>query len=71
MEYGFLESDKEIIRKQKRKLQYFSNIYVVSDTKHPENELKYSCSVSHKKIFDKITAAMSPEFEDEKYNQPI
>ena len=35
-----LESDKEIARKQKRKLQYFSNIYVVSDTKHPENEGK-------------------------------
>ena len=35
-----LESDKEIARKQKRKLQYFSNIYVVSDSKHPENEGK-------------------------------
>ena len=36
-----LESDKEIARKQKRKLQYFSNIYVVSDSKHPENEGKF------------------------------
>ena len=35
-----LESDKEIARKQKRKLQYYSNIYVVSDSKHPENEGK-------------------------------
>ena len=35
-----VESDKEIARKQKRKLQYFSNIYVVSDSKHPENEGK-------------------------------
>ena len=35
-----LESDKEIARKQKRKLQYFSNILVVSDSKHPENEGK-------------------------------
>ena len=30
-----VESDKEIARKQKRKLQYYSNIYVVSDSKHP------------------------------------
>ena len=35
-----LESDKEIARKQKRKLEYYSNIYVVSDSKHPENEGK-------------------------------
>ena len=59
-----LESDKEIARKQKRKLQYFSNIYVVSDTKHPENEGKVFLFRYGKKIFDKITAAMSPEFED-------
>ena len=39
-----LESDKEIARKQKRKLQYYSNIYVVSDPKHPENEGKVSYS---------------------------
>ena len=58
-----LESDKEIARKQKRKLQYFSNIYIVSDTKHPENEGKVFLFRYGKKIFDKITAAMSPEFE--------
>ncbi len=28
-----VESDKEIARRQKRKLQYFSNIYVVSDSR--------------------------------------
>ena len=54
-----LESDKEIARKQKRKLQYFSNVYVVSDTKHPENEGKVFLFRYGKKIFDKITAALS------------
>ena len=60
-----LESDKEIARKQKRKLQYFSNIYVVSDSKHPENEGKVFLYRYGKKIFDKLMAAMQPEFEDE------
>ena len=35
-----VESDKEIARKQKRKLQYYSNVYIVTDTKNPENECK-------------------------------
>ena len=58
-----LESDKEIARKQKRKLQYFSNIYVVSDTKNPHNEGKVFLFRYGKKIFDKLMAAMQPEFE--------
>ena len=66
-----LESDKEIARKQKRKLQYFSNIYVVSDTKHPENEGKVFLFRYGKKIFDKIMAAMQPEFEDESAINPF
>ena len=60
-----LESDKEIARKQKRKLEYYSNIYVVSDPKHPENNGKVFLFRYGKKIFDKIMAAMQPEFEDE------
>ena len=60
-----IESDKEIARKQKRKLQYFSNIYVVSDPKHPENEGKVFLFRYGKKIFDKIMEAMQPVFEDE------
>ena len=60
-----VESDKEIARKQKRKLQYFSNIYVVSDSKHPENEGKVFLFRFGKKIFDKIMEAMQPAFEDE------
>ena len=60
-----LESDKEIARKQKRKLEYYSNIFVVSDPKHPENNGKVFLFRYGKKIFDKIMAAMQPEFEDE------
>ena len=60
-----VESDKEIARKQKRKLQYFSNIYVVSDSKHPENEGKVFLFRYGKKIFDKIMETMQPAFEDE------
>ena len=60
-----LESDKEIARRQKRKLQYYSNIYVVNDSKHPENEGKVFLFRYGKKIFDKIMEAMQPAFDDE------
>ena len=60
-----MESDKEIARRQKRKLQYFSNIFVVSDPKHPENEGKVFLYRFGKKIFDKCMEAMQPAFEDE------
>ena len=60
-----VESDKEIARKQKRKLQYYSNIYVVTDKKHPECEGKVFLFRYGKKIFDKIMEAMQPAFEDE------
>ena len=66
-----LESDKEIARKQKRKLQYFANIYVVSDSKHPENEGKVFLYRFGKKIFDKIMEAMQPAFEDEEAINPF
>jgi len=66
-----VESDKEIARKQKRKLQYFSNIYVVSDAKHPENEGKVFLFRYGKKIFDKIMEAMQPAFEDESPVNPF
>ncbi len=61
-----VESDKEIARKQKRKLSYYSNIYVVSDPKHPENEGKVFLFRYGKKIWDKISEAATPAFEDEK-----
>ena len=60
-----VESDKEIARRQKRKLQYYSNIYVVSDSRHPEHEGKVFLFRFGKKIFDKCMEAMQPAFEDE------
>ena len=60
-----VESDKEIARKQKRKLQYYSNIYVVKDGANPENEGKVFLYRYGKKIFDKIMETMQPAFEDE------
>ena len=65
------DSDKEIARKQKRKLSYFSNIYVVRDSLHPENEGRVFLFKYGKKIYDKIVAAMQPEFEDEKPINPF
>ena len=65
------ESDKDIARKQKRVLKYFANIYVVSDAKHPENEGKVMLFRFGKKIFDKITEAMNPEFADEEALNPF
>ena len=60
-----LDSDKEIARKRKRKLSYHANILVVSDPKHPENEGQVKLYKFGKKIFDKITEAMQPAFDDE------
>jgi hypothetical protein len=60
-----IEANKEIARKQKRRLTYISNILVVSDPKHPENEGQIKLYKYGKKIFDKISEAMNPEFADE------
>ena len=59
------DANKEIARKQKRRLSYYSNIYVVSDPTNPENEGKVFLYKYGKKIFDKIMEAMKPEFADE------
>ena len=59
------DADKEIARKQKRKLSYYSNIYVVKDPANPQNEGKVFLYKFGKKIFDKIIEAMQPQFEDE------
>jgi hypothetical protein len=63
--------DKEVARKQKRKLSYYSNIYVVSDPAHPENEGRVFLYKFGKKIFDKILEAMKPQFADEQAVDPF
>ena len=59
------DADKDTVRKQKRKLSYYSNVYVVKDPLHPENEGKVFLFKYGKKIFDKVLEAMQPEFDDE------
>ena len=60
-----IEANKQIARDRKRKLSYIANVYIVSDPKHPENEGQVKLFKFGKKIFDKITEAMNPPFEDE------
>lgn len=60
-----VESDKEQARKQKRRLKYTANIYVVKDSGNPENEGKVFLYQFGKKIFDKLNDLMNPTFEDE------
>jgi hypothetical protein len=59
------DADKETVRKQKRKLSFYSNIYIVKDPANPQNEGKVFLYKYGKKIFDKVMEAMQPEFEDE------
>lgn len=65
------EANKEIARKQKRKLTYISNILVIKDPAHPENEGKIFLFKFGKKIFDKIKDIAEPQFEDEKPVNPF
>ena len=66
-----IDADKDTVRKQKRKLSYYANIYVVQDKANPQNEGKVFLYKFGKKIFDKITAAMQPEFDDEEAINPF
>jgi hypothetical protein len=65
------DRDKETARKQKRKLSYYTNIYVVKDPAHPENEGRVFIYKFGKKIFDKITESMQPQFADEQAVNPF
>ena len=60
-----IDSDKNIARERRRKLNYYSNIYVVEDAANPQNEGKVFLFRYGKKIFEKITGVMNPEFKDE------
>lgn len=60
-----IDSDKNIARERRRKLNYYSNIYIVEDSMNPENEGKVFLFRYGKKIFEKITGVMHPEFKDE------
>lgn len=66
-----IESNKDLVRKYKRRLSYYSNIYVVKDPGNPENEGKVFLFKYGKKIFDKLNDLMNPAFEDEKPVNPF
>jgi len=66
-----IESNKDLVRKYKRRLSYFSNILVVKDPNRPENEGKVFLFKYGKKIFDKLNEAMHPQFADEKAINPF
>ena len=66
-----IEANKEIARKQKRRLVYIANVLIISDPKNPENEGQIKLYKFGKKIFDKINEAMNPQFEDEKAVNPF
>jgi len=65
------DANKQLARNQKRKLSYYTNIYVVKDPSNPDNEGKVFLYKFGKKIFDKIMGAMQPEFEDESPINPF
>ena len=60
-----IDSDKDLARARKRKLSYYSNILVLEDALNKENEGKVFLFRYGKKIFEKITGVMNPEFKDE------
>jgi hypothetical protein len=66
-----IESQRKIVSKRKRKLSYISNIYVVSDPAHKENEGKVFLFKYGKKIFDKLMDKMQPKFPDESPMNPF
>jgi hypothetical protein len=66
-----IESNKEIARKQKRKLTYIANILVIKDSANPQNEGKVFLYKFGKKIFDKVKDIMQPQFEDEEPINPF
>jgi len=65
------EANKEIARKQKRRLSYICNVYVVSDPANPQNEGTVKLFKFGKKIFDKIKDVMQPQFQDEEPLNPF
>ena len=66
-----IEANKEIARKQKRRLNYTSNVYIIKDPANPQNEGQVKLYRYGKKIFDKINDLMNPEFEDESPVNPF
>tara|TARA_R100000951_G_scaffold116300_2_gene127507 strand:- start:69 stop:986 length:918 start_codon:yes stop_codon:yes gene_type:complete len=63
-----IDANKDQARKQKRRLNYISNIQVINDPSNPDNNGKVFLYKFGKRIWDKINDLMNPQFEDE---QPV
>jgi hypothetical protein len=66
-----VDADKEIARKQKRRLHFISNVYIIEDSLNPENNGQVRLFKYGKKIFDKLNEAMNPQFADEEPVNPF
>lgn len=66
-----IESNKKIASGRKRKLSYYSNVYIVKNPSNPELEGKVMIFRYGQKIHEKITAARSPKFEGDTAIEPF
>jgi len=62
---------KSIVRDRKRNLSYYSNILVIEDKAHPENEGKVFIFRYGVKVYAKLMDAISPEFADDDAINPF
>jgi hypothetical protein len=64
-------AQRKLVSSRSRNLHYITNIMVISDQLNPENEGQVKLFRFGKKIFDKVMAAMKPQFPDEKPIDPF
>ena len=57
-----VESNKDIVRKQKRRTSYYANVFVIKDPANPAAEGKVKIFKFGQKIFEKLMGALNPEF---------
>lgn len=64
-ESGIEDNRKLVSEHRKRKLSFYSNVYIIKDPKNPENEGTVKLFRYGTKIFKKIQQVTKPEFEDD------
>ena len=66
-----IDANKKIASARKRKLNFYSNIYIIKNPANPELENQVRLFRYGQKIFDKIMSAMKPEFEGDEIIDPF